>query len=151
MSETNPPKNPLRLVLQASPPRPRAGQIFTVSVSLLDGAPPETLTITFEKHRIYVDGSGGRELCPIQSEYFEDGGTPQPITIKAPYAGGTTPVQVSARASTTPCPIGDPPGASKDVEFPDQLILTAFVSRRNSEGQQELAARDHLAVTIDPP
>jgi len=138
----------LRVTLTAVPPRPRAGEVFHLSVWLLDGPATEDLAVTFEKHRIYIDAGGKRELCPIGPDYFADGGTPGPIDIYKGRAGGITAVQVSADARNPPCPNPHDEDAGP-ILFPDQLIFTAFVRRKAKPPQNDLRAREHAGVTVD--
>jgi hypothetical protein len=126
------------------PPRSTAGQHLKVTATL-DSAATETLTITFEKHRVDVDQSGVRALCVILQGCFADNAFPNPIEVKATDTTGSTTVRVSEKAENPTChpPDGDPP--SGPIVFPDRLMLTAFVMRKST---QELIGKEHLVVTI---
>ncbi|HEX7296721.1 MAG TPA: hypothetical protein VF251_13265 [Pyrinomonadaceae bacterium] len=125
----------------------RAGVRFQVLAKLEQPA-PDNLVITFEKHRVWVDMSGGRYLCVIQDGYFTDDGFPKPIELRRGDTEGTTSAQVSAKAMNPPCPEVNPPDPSVPVEFPDRLMLTAFVKTQEAG---TLIGKEHVVVTITSP
>ena len=121
-----------------------AGNRFQV-VAKLEQAAGDDLTITFEKHRVFVDISGGHELCVIQAGYFTDDGFPTPIELKRGESSGTTSVKVSAKAMNPPRPQTNPPENPIPVEFPDRLMLTAFIKTKEAGN---VIGKEHVVVTI---
>ena len=141
----------LRVTLSVIPARPKAGEVFLLALGLSDGPAEEDLEVSFEKHRIYVDTSGTRELCPIQPDFFADGGAPEGFDLLKGEAVGITKVQILANAENPPCPYKE--GAKpRRVEFPDRLVFTAFVHQKGGGPVPgDLVAREHVGVTVDPP
>jgi hypothetical protein len=139
------------MVLRVAPSIPRAGEWFLLVAELVDGSPPEPLLITFEKHRVAVDGSGTHELCPIQPGYFAEGSL-APVELKAPDVAGTSRVQVLGEAENPPCPsdAGGPPPHSLPIKFPDLLLFTAFVQLKGDPAGEPIA-KVQAAVTIQEP
>jgi hypothetical protein len=136
-----------RVALRVEPSTPRAGERFLLVVELVEGPEQEKLIVTFEKHRIYLDQSGGRALCPILGGYFEEGSL-DPAEIAPGSVVGTSYVQVRADARNPPCP--DPgDGIERPVQFPDGLMFTAFVKR---DGGSTAPGRLNVytAVTVYP-
>jgi hypothetical protein len=137
----------VRLTLTPETPHPAAGYPFQVSARLENPA-TDDLVISFEKHRVFVDTSGGRELCVITDGYFTQDGFPKPIDLKRGESEGSTSVTVSAQAINPPCPeIKPPPQEPIPVEFPDRLMLTAFVRTKEGGG---VIGKEHVVLTIYP-
>ena len=131
------------LTLSSDPVHPVAGKQFTVTATLEQSA-RQPLMITFEKHRVHVDTSGGHDLCVIQEGYFTNNGIPGPLNLRAGEKKGTTTVTVAADAMNPPCPNRQPPSPQQPVIFPDRLLLTAFV--RN--GDNQIVGQEQIVVTI---
>lgn len=134
----------IELTLTPDTPHPTAGNRFQVTAELEESA-NDDLLIFFEKHRVFVDTSGGHELCVIRDGYFTDDGFPTPIELKRGESRGATSVRVSAQAINPPCPEINPTHDPIPVEFPDRLMLTAFV-RTKEAGR--IIGREHVVVTI---
>src|SRR5260221_5094013 len=115
------------LTLASDQPHPKAGRQFKVIVRL-DQPAPRPMRITFEKHRVAVDTSGTHALCVIDVDrYFAPNGLPVPIDLTAGATSGAAFVTVREQAQSWPCPESIDPQPER-VEFPDRLMLTAFVS-----------------------
>jgi len=131
------------LTLSSDPGHPSAGKQFTITVTL-EQASTKPLAVTFEKHRVHVDTSGGHDLCVIQEGYFANNGIPGPVDLKAGETKGTTTVIVRSDAKNPPCPDQHPPSTPQPVTFPDHLMLTAFA--RNGDGK--IVGQEQIVVTI---
>lgn len=123
-----------------------AGTKFQVEAKLEQPA-SDNLVISFEKHRVSVDTSGGHYLCVIEDGYFTNDGFPKPIELSRGESKGTTSVQVSAKAMNPPCPEINPPDPPIPVVFPDRLLLTAFVKLQEAG---TVIGKEHVVVTITP-
>ena len=134
----------IELTLTPDTPHPTAGNRFQVAAELAEPA-NDNLLIVFEKHRVFVDTSGGHELCVIRDGYFTDDGFPTPIELKRGESRGATSVTVSAQAINSPCPEIVPSQEPIPVEFPDRLMLTAFVKTKEAG---RVIGKEHLVVTI---
>jgi hypothetical protein len=137
------------LLLTSDPPYPRAGETFKVNAKL-NAPAEEALSISFERHRVAVDGSGTHALCPILKGYFVEGGLPGPITLRKGEREGATTVKVSGKAENPPCPTTKGGKKPKPVAFPDQLMLTAFVSAA-ADPAGPLIGKAHAVITIQQP
>ena len=126
---------------------PNAGDIFKVIVTLEEPA-SQPLMITFEKHRVYIDGSGRRALCVIQPDYFTKDGYPKPIDLKKGDVSCHTDVKVSSTAKNPPCPDENKP--PEPVMFPDRLMLTAMVSG-GPPPEGDITGKEHIVLTIRDP
>jgi len=135
--------NELLVSLKAEPPHPHAGEKFKLVVTLVEGVADTALQVTFEKHRIAVDTSGGHDLCTIQPGYFADGSL-TPIEIEMGQKEGYTEVTVLKKAMNPKCP--SDMNESKPIAFPDRLIFTAFVKHELDE-----IAKEHTGVTVLKP
>jgi len=129
------------LTLIPETPHPNAGTLFQV-VARLEQPATEDLSITFEKHRVFIDRSGVHELCVITDGYFTDDGFPKPIDLKRGDIEGTASVKVSEQAVNPQCPVIQP-RQDVPVDFPDRLMLTAFVT-----AEEGLVGREHVVLTI---
>ena len=131
--------------LSSDTAHPIAGKPFTITATL-DQAAKEPLSITFEKHRVHIDDSGGHYLCVIEDGYFANNGFPGPIDFKAGDTKGTTTVNVLADAKNPSCPPPSPPSRPPfpPVIFPDHLLLTGFA--RN--GKSQIIGEEQIALTI---
>lgn len=134
----------LIVTLRAEPSHPHAGEKFKLVVTL-ERAADTALQVTFEKHRILIDTSGGHELCPIQPGYFADGSL-TPIEIEKGAKEGSTEVTVFKDAENPRCPPPTTGRESEPIAFPDRLIFTAFVNHDRDE-----IAREHTGVTVLKP
>jgi hypothetical protein len=92
----------------------------------LDEPAGKPLMITFEKHRVYADGTGKHEICIIIGDYFTEDGYPRPLKIEK---GGTywhDSSKGSERCKNPPC--SDVAAPPEPIGFPDWLMLTALVT-----------------------
>ena len=137
----------VQLTLTPDTLHPTAGNQFRV-VAELEKPASDDLLISFEKHRVFVDMSGGRELCVIDKGYFTEDGFPKPIELKRGESKGATSVTVSAQATNPACPEIIPPQGPIPVEFPDRLMLTAFVRTKEAGS---VIGREHVVLTITSP
>ncbi len=136
--------NEVFLTLSSDPAHPQAGKQFTVTATLEKPA-TQPLLITFEKHRVHVDTSGGHSLCVIEEGYFTNNGYPTPVNMKIDDTTAPSTVTVRADAENPLCPPPQQfPPPPEPVTFPDHLLLTAFVKDKNGK----IIGQEQIVVTV---
>jgi hypothetical protein len=103
--------------VSCTPPTPRAGERFTLSVEVRRTDDDGDLNVGIEKQRLVLSSGGFTTTVPTGANYFDI--SPKPIIVLKGHNSGTSdPIQVKPNPSAGE---GDPP-----VRLPEQLVFTAF-------------------------